>query len=297
MAALRRWSARLRRRDPRQGRRAGRRERVWPLLDGFFDTEKRRHDLRRSALQSAARRRPVPARRAAGSMRSTTIGTSSTASPPTTLHPRLAGRSAAHPEAERHALGDRQLPQHLPRRRALQDLGYWILNDIVWRKSNPMPNFRGTRFTNAHETLIWASQERGQPLHLQLPRDEGAQRRAADALRLGAPDLLGRRAGEGRRGHKAHPTQKPEACSTACCSPAPSPGDVVLDPFFGTGTTGAVARRLGRHWIGIEREKRYVKVARERIASTLPLDESAMRPWPSKRAQPRCRSARWSKPA
>ena len=181
---------------------------------------------------------------------------------------------------------------------ALQDAGYWILNDIIWRKSNPMPNFRGTRFTNAHETLIWACAERGQPLHLQLSRDEGAQRRAADALRLAAPDLLGRRAGQGRTAPRPIRPRSRRALLYRVLLACTNPGDVVLDPFFGTGTTGAVARRLGRHWIGIEREKRYVKVARERIDSTLALDESAMRTMASRRsAAARCRSARWSRPA
>ena len=170
---------------------------------------------------------------------------------------------------------------------ALQDAGYWILNDIIWRKSNPMPNFRGTRFTNAHETLIWASRERGQPLHLQLSRDEGAERRSADALRLdcsrSAPAASGRR----RDGAKAHPTQKPEALLYRVLLACTNKGDVVLDPFFGTGTTGAVARRLGRHWIGIEREQRYVDVARARIDSTLALDESAMKVMASRATQPK----------
>ncbi|HEX8668912.1 MAG TPA: site-specific DNA-methyltransferase [Allosphingosinicella sp.] len=170
---------------------------------------------------------------------------------------------------------------------ALQDEGYWILNDIVWRKTNPMPNFRGTRFTNAHETLIWASRSEDS----RYTFNYRAMKALNDELQMRSDWLLpicsgGERVKEDG-GAKAHPTQKPEALLYRVLLACTKPGDVVLDPFFGTGTTGAVARRLGRQWIGIEREKRYVKVARERIASTLKLDESAMRTMASKRAQPR----------
>jgi modification methylase len=170
---------------------------------------------------------------------------------------------------------------------ALQDEGYWILNDIVWRKANPMPNFRGTRFTNAHETLIWASRSEDS----RYTFNYRAMKALNDELQMRSDWLLpicsgGERVKE-EGGAKAHPTQKPEALLYRVLLACTNPGDVVLDPFFGTGTTGAVARRLGRQWIGIEREKRYVKVARERIASTLELDESAMRTMASKRAQPR----------
>src|SRR3954468_2344979 len=148
----------------------------------------------------------------------------------------------------------------------LQDLGFWILNDIVWRKANPMPNFRGKRFTNAHETLIWAA--------------KGAEARAYtfhyEALKAGNDDLQMRSdwffplcTGEERlkdeRGRKVHPTQKPESLLARVLLSASNPGDVVLDPFFGTGTTGAVAKRLGRRWIGIEREPDYIAVAQGRI--------------------------------
>jgi modification methylase len=169
---------------------------------------------------------------------------------------------------------------------ALQDEGYWILNDIIWRKSNPMPNFRGTRFTNAHETLIWASRSEDS----RYTFNYRAMKALNDELQMRSDWLLpicsgGERVKEG--GAKAHPTQKPESLLYRVLLACTNPGDVVLDPFFGTGTTGAVARRLGRRWIGIEREKRYVKVARERIASTLELDESAMKTMASKRSQPR----------
>ena len=154
----------------------------------------------------------------------------------------------------------------------LQDADFWILNDIVWRKSTRCRTFGHALHQCARDADL-VRQGREGALHLQLSRDEGAQRRSADALGLAAADLRGRRAGEGRRREKAHPTQKPEACCIRILLASRSPA-TVLDPFFGTGTTGAVARRLGRRWIGIERDPDYVKIARKRIASTLPLDES-----------------------
>src|SRR5688572_4477072 len=168
----------------------------------------------------------------------------------------------------------------------LQDAGYWILNDIIWRKANPMPNFRGTRFTNAHETLIWASRSEDS----RYTFNYRAMKALNDELQMRSDWVLPICSGNERAkvdGVKAHPTQKPEALLYRVLLACTNPGDVVLDPFFGTGTTGAVARRLGRQWIGIERETRYIKVARERIASTLELDESAMRTMVSKRSQPR----------
>ena len=170
---------------------------------------------------------------------------------------------------------------------ALQDAGYWILNDIIWRKSNPMPNFRGTRFTNAHETLIWASRSEDS----RYTFNYRAMKALNDELQMRSDWVIpicagGERAKDGD-GAKAHPTQKPEALLYRVLLACTNKGDVVLDPFFGTGTTGAVARRLGRDWIGIERESRYIKVARARIDSTLPLDESAMKVMASRRSQPR----------
>ena len=158
---------------------------------------------------------------------------------------------------------------------SLQDAGFWILNDIVWRKANPMPNFKGTRFTNAHETLIWASMgEKARYTFnyrtMKTLNDE-LQMRSDWVLPIcGGPERIK------RNGVKAHPTQKPEALLYRVMLATTNRGDVVLDPFFGTGTTGAVARRLGRHWIGCEREEDYIAVAEERIAGALPLDESAM---------------------
>jgi modification methylase len=157
----------------------------------------------------------------------------------------------------------------------LQDEGFWILNDIIWRKANPMPNFRGTRFTNAHETLIWAS--KGEKARYTF--NYRAMKTLNDELQMRSDwsfPICGGQERIKRNGTKAHPTQKPEALLYRILLACTKPGDVVLDPFFGTGTTGAVAKRLGRHWIGIERELDYVDVAQERIAAALPLDESAL---------------------
>ena len=170
----------------------------------------------------------------------------------------------------------------------LQDADFWILNDIVWRKSNPMPNFRGTRFTNAHETLIWCAKDE----KARYTFNYRAMKALNDDLQMRSDWVLPI-CGGGERvkddaGDKAHPTQKPEALLYRILLACTKPGDVVLDPFFGTGTTGAVARRLGRHWIGIERERAYVKVARERIdfdpAARRKRDERSMA---DKRSQPR----------
>jgi modification methylase len=169
----------------------------------------------------------------------------------------------------------------------LQDAEFWILNDIVWRKSNPMPNFRGTRFTNAHETLLWCAKDE----KARYTFNYRAMKALNDDLQMRSdwvlPICAGQERVKGSDGTKAHPTQKPEALLYRILLACTKPGDVVLDPFFGTGTTGAVARRLGRRWIGIEREPAYVAVARERIDSTLPLDESAMTGMADKRSAPR----------
>ena len=169
----------------------------------------------------------------------------------------------------------------------LQDADFWILNDIVWRKANPMPNFRGTRFTNAHETLLWCAKD-GKAKYTFNYR---AMKALNDDLQMRSDWVLpicgGAERAKDEHGDKAHPTQKPEALLYRILLACTKPGDVVLDPFFGTGTTGAVARRLGRKWIGIEREAKYVKVARARIDATLPLDESAMTVMADKRSAPR----------
>ncbi|WP_425594694.1 site-specific DNA-methyltransferase [Qipengyuania proteolytica] len=168
----------------------------------------------------------------------------------------------------------------------LQDLGFWILNDIVWRKSNPMPNFKGTRFTNAHETLLWCSQGEKAKYHFNYR----AMKTLNDELQMRSDWVLpicngAERLKEG--GHKVHPTQKPEALLYRVLLSTTEKGDVVLDPFFGTGTTGAVAKRLGRQWIGCEREGVYRDAALKRIAKELPLDESALTTMQSKRAAPK----------
>lgn len=159
---------------------------------------------------------------------------------------------------------------------AVQDQGFWILNDIIWRKANPMPNFKGTRFTNAHETLIWASM--GEDARYTF--NYRAMKTLNDELQMRSDWLIPICGGQERlkKGrHKVHPTQKPEALLYRILLACSNPGDVVLDPFFGTGTTGAVAKRLGRHFIGIEREDDYIAAAEERIAMALPLDESALK--------------------
>ncbi|HMP56817.1 MAG TPA: site-specific DNA-methyltransferase [Novosphingobium sp.] len=168
----------------------------------------------------------------------------------------------------------------------LQDMGFWILNDIVWRKANPMPNFKGTRFTNAHETLIWASM--GEKAKYTF--NYHAMKTLNDELQMRSDWVLPICSGAERLkkdGHKVHPTQKPEALLYRVMLATTNKGDVVLDPFFGTGTTGAVARRLGREWIGCEREAAYREAALERIEMALPLDESAIRTMQSPRSAPK----------
>jgi len=151
----------------------------------------------------------------------------------------------------------------------LMDLGYWILNDVVWVKSNPMPNFRGVRFTNAHETLLWAKKAPKARVtfnyHAMKALNGGKQMRSDWVIPIcsGAERIR-------IDGAKAHSTQKPEALLERVIRSSSNPGDVVLDPFFGSGTTGAVARRLGRHYVGIERDPAYVQVASERIARIQP---------------------------
>ncbi|MGK6354445.1 site-specific DNA-methyltransferase [Sphingomonas sp. DT-207] len=169
---------------------------------------------------------------------------------------------------------------------AIQDLGFWILNDIIWRKANPMPNFKGTRFTNAHETLIWAS--KGEKARytfnyrsMKTLNDELQMRSDWEFPICGGPERLK------KDGVKIHPTQKPEALLYRILLATTKKGNVVLDPFFGTGTTGAVAKRLGRRWIGIDREGVYVEAAQARIDAALPLDESALTTMQAPKAAPR----------
>ncbi len=170
----------------------------------------------------------------------------------------------------------------------LQDLGYWMLNDVVWLKSNPMPNFRGKRFTNAHETMIWASRDRdakGYTFNYEALKafNDDLQMRSDWTL----PICNGGERLKGDDGQKVHPTQKPEALLYRVLLSSTNPGDVVLDPFFGTGTSGAVAKKLGRHFIGIERDKTYAKAARERIDAIVPSPDHALEIVKGKRAEPR----------
>ena len=170
---------------------------------------------------------------------------------------------------------------------ALQDLGYWILNDIVWRKTNPMPNFRGKRFTNAHETLIWAATGPDR----RYTFNYASMKALNDDLQMRSDWLFPICSGAERLktadGRKTHPTQKPAALLHRILLATSNPGDVVLDPFFGTGTTGAVAKRLGRRWIGIERDGSYAAAAEERIEAVDPLPAEHLQTATSKRAQPR----------
>jgi modification methylase len=170
---------------------------------------------------------------------------------------------------------------------ALQDAGFWILNDVVWRKSNPMPNFRGKRLTNAHETMIWAGKDENSKYTFNYEAlkalNEGIQMRSDWVL----PICNGHERLKNAEGDKAHPTQKPESLLHRVLVGSTNPGDVVLDPFFGTGTTGAVAKMLGRDFIGIEREEEYRKVAHKRIASVRKFDTEALQTTTSKRAEPR----------
>lgn len=170
---------------------------------------------------------------------------------------------------------------------ALQDAGFWILNDVVWRKSNPMPNFRGKRFTNAHETMIWAGKDENSKYTFNYEAlkalNEGIQMRSDWVL----PICTGHERLKDEKGEKAHPTQKPQALLHRILVGSSNPGDVILDPFFGTGTTGAVAKMLGREFIGIEREAAYRKVAEKRIAMVRKFDREALQTTTSKRAEPR----------
>ena len=169
----------------------------------------------------------------------------------------------------------------------LQDLGFWIQNDVIWRKTNPMPNFRGKRFTNAHETMIWAARDqKAKPTF-----NYEAMKAFNDDLQMRSdwhiPICSGPERLKDDGGRKAHPTQKPEALLHRVILASTKPGDIVLDPFFGTGTTGAVAKRLGRKWIGIERDPDYVAAANERIARVQPLGPDALETARSKRTEPR----------
>jgi modification methylase len=170
----------------------------------------------------------------------------------------------------------------------MQDLGFWILNDVIWRKTNPMPNFRGRRFTNAHETLIWASRDadaKGYTFNYEVLKagNEDVQVRSDWTI----PLCTGEERLKGGDGKKLHPTQKPEALLARVILSSSRPDDLVLDPFAGTGTSGAVAKHLGRRFIGIEREAKYARAAEKRIASVKPLEAPSIAPFVTAREAPR----------
>jgi modification methylase len=170
----------------------------------------------------------------------------------------------------------------------MQDLGFWLLNDVVWRKNNPMPNFRGRRFQNAHETMIWASKDaksKGYTFNYE------ALKASNDDLQMRSdwlfPICTGGERLKDENGDKVHPTQKPEALLARVIMASSKPGDVVLDPFFGSGTTGAVAKLLGRNYVGIEREQKYIDAASARIAAVEAHGKAELTVMTGKRAEPR----------
>jgi modification methylase len=169
----------------------------------------------------------------------------------------------------------------------LQNLSFWILNDIVWCKTNPMPNFRGKRFTNAHETLIWAtpSKDAKPCFNYEAMKNLNDEKQMRSDWVL--PICSGKERLKGADGTKAHPTQKPEALLYRVIMSSTKPGDVILDPFFGSGTTGAVAKQLGRHFIGIERDKTYIRYAERRLAEVVTTPETEFLVTPAKREEPR----------
>ncbi len=168
----------------------------------------------------------------------------------------------------------------------LQDLGFWMLNDIVWRKTNPMPNFRGRRFTNAHETLIWCTRDRDSRYRFNYD----AMKSLNDDLQMRSDWLLPLCTGRERLkvdGHKAHPTQKPEALLYRIILASTEAGDLILDPFVGSGTTAAVAKKLARHYIGIDNNPGYVSLAEERVARVGRPGDIDLVSTPSRRSEPR----------
>ena len=168
----------------------------------------------------------------------------------------------------------------------LQDLGFWLLNDVMWRKSNPMPNFRGRRFTNAHETLLWCALDRDARYRFNYE----AMKTLNDDVQMRSDWVLPLCTGNERlkvNGHKAHPTQKPEALLYRVIMASTDVGDLVLDPFFGSGTTGAVAVKMGRRYLGIERDADYVRLAQKRLSKLTPPEEPELYTVPSRRREPR----------
>ncbi len=171
--------------------------------------------------------------------------------------------------------------------RIMQDLGFWILNDVVWLKTNPMPNFRGRRFTNAHETMLWCSRDQDSKYRFNYE----AMKNLNDDLQMRSdwtmPLCTGKERLKGKDGAKAHPTQKPESLLHRVILSSTEVDELVLDPFFGTGTTGAVAKKLRRNFVGMEQDEEYVKIAQERIDNVTPVDDPHLVDTPAKRTQPR----------
>jgi len=168
----------------------------------------------------------------------------------------------------------------------IQDLNFWILNDVVWNKRNPMPNFKGTRFTNAHETLIWAAKEQKSKYTFNY----NSLKCFNDDKQLRSDWELAICSGNERckkNGTKAHSTQKPEALLYRVILSTTNKDDLILDPFFGTGTTGAVAKKLGRNFLGIEKEKKYIEVAKKRIDKIRPIEEEYLKTIQKKRNEKR----------
>ncbi|MBL6957473.1 MAG: site-specific DNA-methyltransferase [Rhodospirillales bacterium] len=168
----------------------------------------------------------------------------------------------------------------------LQDIGFWVLNDVIWRKTNPMPNFRGRRFTNAHETLLWCAKDKDTKYHFNYE----AMKNLNEDLQMRSDWLIPLCTGQERlkvNGKKAHPTQKPEALLHRVILSSTDVDDVVLDPFFGSGTTGAVAKRLRRNYVGLERDPDYAALAEKRIRKVRPVDDPDLVTTPAKRSQPR----------
>jgi modification methylase len=170
--------------------------------------------------------------------------------------------------------------------KAIQDLGFWILNDVIWNKNNPMPNFRGTRFTNAHETLIWASKNEKSKYtfnyqSLKCLNDDLQMRSNWNLPICNGSERLK------KNGKKVHSTQKPESLLHRVLLASSNKGDTILDPFLGSGTSATVAKKLGRNYFGIEKDKKYFKAAEQRIKNTKPIDNELLDTLKSNRSKPR----------
>ena len=169
----------------------------------------------------------------------------------------------------------------------LQNLNYWLLNDVIWRKNNPMPNFRGTRFTNAHETLIWASKNKKSKYTFNYQSlkclNDDLQMRSDWML----PICNGKERLKKNNGKKIHSTQKPEALLHRIILATTNKGDAIFDPFLGTGTTAVVAKKLGRKYFGIEKDRKYFKAACDRIKKTKVIEEDYLDVIVNNKSKPR----------